>query len=113
MVAPPGRSLHRLGTELDLGPASAYPWLMANAPRFHFIHRYAWEPWHFGLGLNPGSASLGYTADRRTSLPSFVPVAFAPVIARAAQRWNVVRRCSAPSCIRSPASIRSRDPPQG
>src|SRR4051794_4132162 len=32
-VAPPGKSLHRLGTELDLGPASAYGWLAANAPR--------------------------------------------------------------------------------
>ena len=36
-VAPPGQSLHRLGTELDLGPKSAYPWLAANAPRFHFV----------------------------------------------------------------------------
>ncbi|MDQ8044763.1 MAG: D-alanyl-D-alanine carboxypeptidase family protein, partial [Solirubrobacteraceae bacterium] len=26
-VAPPGKSLHRLGTELDLGPATAYAWL--------------------------------------------------------------------------------------
>jgi hypothetical protein len=33
-VAPPGRSLHRLGTELDLGPPSAYGWLAANAKRF-------------------------------------------------------------------------------
>jgi hypothetical protein len=35
-VAPPGRSLHRLGTELDLGPPAAYRWLAANAERFHF-----------------------------------------------------------------------------
>jgi hypothetical protein len=35
-VAPPGRSLHRLGTELDLGPPAAYRWLAANAGRFHF-----------------------------------------------------------------------------
>ena len=47
-VAPPGQSLHRYGTELDLGPKSAYGWLAANASRFHFIRRYAWEPWHFG-----------------------------------------------------------------
>src|SRR4051794_3744768 len=40
-VAPPGTSLHRLGTELDLGPRSAYPWLAANAPRFHFVLRYS------------------------------------------------------------------------
>jgi hypothetical protein len=38
-VAPPGRSLHRLGTELDLGPPAAYRWLAANAERFHFLHR--------------------------------------------------------------------------
>jgi hypothetical protein len=30
-VAPPGHSLHRCGTELDLGPESAYGWLAANA----------------------------------------------------------------------------------
>src|SRR5262249_24778269 len=35
-VAPPGKSLHRLGTELDLGPPSAYGWLARNATRFHF-----------------------------------------------------------------------------
>lgn len=45
-VAPPGTSLHRFGTELDLGPASAYGWLAANAPRFHFIQRYPHEAWH-------------------------------------------------------------------
>jgi hypothetical protein len=88
-VAPPGKSLHRLGTELDLGPGSAYRWLIANAGRFGFVQRYSWEPWHFGFSSNAGSASLGYTADRRTSMPSFVPAAFAPSIARAAQRWNV------------------------
>jgi hypothetical protein len=45
-VAPPGTSLHRYGTELDLGPPGAYGWLAANARRFGFIKRYAWEPWH-------------------------------------------------------------------
>ena len=45
-VAPPGRSLHRLGTELDLGPPSAYGWLARNATRFGFVKRYSWEPWH-------------------------------------------------------------------
>ena len=30
-VAPPGHSLHRCATELDLGPDSAYGWLAANA----------------------------------------------------------------------------------
>ena len=45
-VAPPGRSLHRFGTELDLGPPAAYGWLARNARRFHFIQRYPGEPWH-------------------------------------------------------------------
>ena len=45
-VAPPGQSLHRYGTELDLGPQAAYGWLAANADRFHFTQRYDWEPWH-------------------------------------------------------------------
>lgn len=42
-VARPGTSLHRLGTELDLGPPGAYGWLAANAKRFGFIQRYSWE----------------------------------------------------------------------
>jgi LAS superfamily LD-carboxypeptidase LdcB len=45
-VAPPGQSLHRYGTELDLGPPAAYAWLAADSPRFGFIKRYEWEPWH-------------------------------------------------------------------
>lgn len=39
--------------------------------------------------MNAGSSSLGYKADGRTALPDFVPEQFAPVIAKAAQRWNV------------------------
>ena len=38
-VARPGTSLHRMGTELDLGPPSAYGWLAANAERFHLESR--------------------------------------------------------------------------
>jgi soluble lytic murein transglycosylase-like protein len=91
-VAPPGKSLHRLGTELDLGPDAAYGWLAANAGRFGFLKRYAWEPWHFGFTGNAGSASVGYGAairDGRSAIPSFVPRQFADVISRASQRWNV------------------------
>jgi LAS superfamily LD-carboxypeptidase LdcB len=47
MVAPPGTSLHRCGTELDLGPSTAYGWLASNAGRFGFLQRYSWEPWHY------------------------------------------------------------------
>jgi len=87
-VAPPGRSLHRLGTELDLGPRSAYGWLAAHAPSFQFVQRYAWEPWHYGFTLNAGSTSVGF-GDGRGGLPSFVPARYAAPIAAAARRWNV------------------------
>jgi hypothetical protein len=93
-VAPPGESLHRLGTELDLAPPNAYGWLLAHAERFGFARRYAWEPWHFGYTRNAGSASVGFGErggeGRATrAVQSFVPAQFAPLIARAARRWNV------------------------
>ena len=97
-VAPPGRSLHRLGTELDIGPASAYRWLARHAKRFGFVQRYSWEPWHYGYTRNAGSASVGFGGRRArgaadggagTVLPAWVPARYRPVIARAAQRWNV------------------------
>jgi soluble lytic murein transglycosylase-like protein len=89
-VARPGTSLHRLGTELDLGPASAYAWLASNARRFGFVARYEWEPWHFGYARAAGSRSVGYgPGDGRSGIPSFVPERWAPAISRAAQRWNV------------------------
>jgi transglycosylase-like protein with SLT domain/D-alanyl-D-alanine carboxypeptidase-like protein len=96
-VAPPGHSLHRLGTELDLGPPSAYGWLAANAPSFHFQQRYAWEAWHYGYVLNAASApraprerSRGERGDGRSeSMPAFVPERYARPIADAAQHYNV------------------------
>jgi hypothetical protein len=88
-VAPPGTSLHRYGTELDLGPKAAYGWLAANAGRFHFIQRYSWEPWHYGYGLNAASTPHTSGGEHESSLPTFVPDQYAPILARAAQRWNV------------------------
>ncbi len=99
-VAPPGRSLHRCATELDLGPASAYGWLAANAARFGFLRRYAWEPWHYGFAAGPAPCSAagesgvlaGEDADGQGSslgLPSFVPGRYRGPITRAAARWNV------------------------
>jgi soluble lytic murein transglycosylase-like protein len=90
-VARPGTSLHRNATELDLAPAAAYGWLEANAARFHFIQRYPWERWHFGYDLNPRSTPRPGTSDgsHHGALPAFVPDRYAPVLARAAQRWNV------------------------
>ena len=94
-VAPPGQSLHRNATELDLGPRGAYAWLAASAGRFHFVQRYAWEPWHYGYTLNPRSAPRPDAGDGESGaaggggLPDFVPARFAPAINRAAQRWSV------------------------
>jgi hypothetical protein len=91
-VARPGTSLHRYGTELDLGPPSAYGWLGANSERFGFIRRYSWEPWHYGYARNTGSASVGFgggSGDGRGAVPSFVPERFHDAIVRAAMRWNV------------------------
>jgi hypothetical protein len=93
-VAPPGKSLHRWGTELDLGPPSAYGWLARNAGRFHFVQRYEWEAWHYGYTLNPRSTpepvrGAGRPGDGRFAVPAFVPAAYAEPIARAASRWNV------------------------
>jgi hypothetical protein len=91
-VAPPGRSLHRLGTELDLGPRTAYRWLAVNAERFGFTLRYPWEPWHFGFVRSPGSASVGFSTPRSTdgaALPAWVPAAYAGAIRGASIRHGV------------------------
>jgi hypothetical protein len=109
-VARPGQSLHRNATELDLGPPAAYSWLAANATRFHFLQRYAWEAWHYGYTLNPGSSPRrprasggaargggggaaaggdGAEGASHGAVPGFVPARFAPMIRAAAIRWNV------------------------
>jgi hypothetical protein len=95
-VAPPGTSLHRCGTELDLGPSSAYGWLAANASRFGFVQRYSWEAWHYGYTAGPAPCSAagdrvsGAEADGGSGggpgLPGFVPSRFrAPLLAAAAR----------------------------
>ena len=96
-VARPGTSLHRCGTELDLGPASAYGWLAANAPRFGFVKRYAWESWHFGYARGPApcsaasSVAAGAESDGspQRAVPEFVPGPYRDAIAAAASRWGV------------------------
>jgi hypothetical protein len=89
-VAPPGHSLHRLATELDLGPPAAYGWLAAHAEAFGFVRRYSWEPWHFGFARSAGTRSVGYGDGRSgRTLPDFVPARYAPALGRAAQRWSV------------------------
>ncbi|HEX3737809.1 MAG TPA: transglycosylase SLT domain-containing protein [Solirubrobacterales bacterium] len=98
-VAPPGTSLHRCATELDLGPESAYGWLAANATRFGFVQRYSWEAWHFGFDRPPapcseaGNSVAGPSSDGAppggATLPSFVPPRFRDPLIDAAARWNV------------------------
>jgi LAS superfamily LD-carboxypeptidase LdcB len=105
-VAPPGHSLHRCATELDLGPETAYGWLATNAGRFGFVQRYSWEPWHYGYDAGPapcsqagnavtagGAASAAGGGDGSFSggegLPAFVPERFRAPLLRAATHWNV------------------------
>lgn len=102
-VAPPGRSLHRCATELDLGPESAYGWLAANASHFGFLQRYSWEAWHYGFSAGPPPCSaagdsatgigVGGGGDgalaAAAGLPAFVPTQFRKPILQAATRWNV------------------------
>jgi hypothetical protein len=99
-VAPPGQSLHRCATELDIGPSSAYSWLAANAPRFGFVQRYSWEAWHYGFDAGPAPCSPegealaagggGATSVvSSTALPSFVPGEYREAILRSAARWGV------------------------
>lgn len=98
-VAPPGHSLHRCATELDLGPESAYGWLAANASRFGFSQRYSWEAWHYGYDRPPAPCSEAANAVGASGgdgslasgggLPSFVPTRFRASLLRAAAHWNV------------------------
>jgi hypothetical protein len=99
-VAPPGHSLHRCATELDLGPESAYSWLAANASRFGFVQRYSWEAWHYGFDAGPppcsdagnalsGTGGGATPAAGGAPLPSFVPSRFRDPLTAAATRWNV------------------------
>jgi Transglycosylase SLT domain/D-alanyl-D-alanine carboxypeptidase/Putative Flp pilus-assembly TadE/G-like len=99
-VAPPGHSLHRCATELDLGPDAAYGWLAANAGRFGFVQRYSWEAWHYGFDAGPppcseaGNALGGAGGEAAgtvavAELPSFVPARFRRPLLDAASRWSV------------------------
>jgi len=98
-VAPPGRSLHRCATELDLGPETAYGWLATNGDRFGFEQRYSWEAWHYGFIAGPppcseaGDSVLGGGGEGAppggATLPTFVPPRFRELLLDAASRWNV------------------------
>lgn len=107
MVAPPGTSLHRCGTELDIGPPEAYGWLAAHAGRFGFLQRYGWEPWHYGYTAGPEPCSAegesgGVEPSRNGArarsdgelaggggLPAFVPAQYRAMLIAAAARHDV------------------------
>ena len=120
-VAPPGESLHRNATELDLGPRSAYGWLAANAGRFHFLLRYPHEPWHFGYAAQPALVAAGRDAGlvrRGRGRRRAAGLRARPLRARAQPRGaaleRVGRRCwprrSSPRAgsTRSPSARRAR-----
>jgi hypothetical protein len=98
-VAPPGTSLHRCATELDLGPESAYGWIDANASRFGFVQRYSWEAWHMGFDQPPAPCSEAGNAvtgpgpaaapSSAAALPGFVPARFRDTLTSAGAKWNV------------------------
>ena len=88
-VAPPGRSRHRDATELDLNMGdggAAHRWLAADGPRFGFVQRYSWEPWHWGYlpGCGGGAATAPAATGSAAALPGWVPSRYRAAIAQAA-----------------------------
>ena len=83
-----------------------------NAARFHFVQRYAWEPWHYGFTLNAAldAAALGDGGERRAArCPPFVPDRATRRRSRAPRSAGTSRRrCSPPSSTRRATSTRSR-----
>ena len=91
-VAPPGTSLHRFATELDLGPPAAYAWLAANGRALPLPAAVRARAVALGIHAEPAldaPAGRRRPASTRPALPSFVPDRYAPLLARAAMRWNV------------------------
>ncbi len=87
MVARPGTSLHRNGTELDLGPPAAYALARRErGPASTSSSDTAWEDWHWGFMLNAASSSStggdGKAGVGRGAVPGFVP----PKLRAGAQR---------------------------
>ena len=82
-----GSRFTAVGPSSTSGRRRAYAWLAANAPRFGFVQRYAWEAWHYG-----------YTRARHRARR---PRARSPSVT-----------AIAPVGIRGPAVIRPRPVPQ-
>ena len=99
-VAPPGHSLHRCATELDLGPETAYGWLAANAAALRLRPALLLGALALRVRRRPDALLGGRRRGRRgggggdgslaaAGLPSFVPARYRAPLLRAAARWNV------------------------
>ncbi|MEA2425364.1 MAG: hypothetical protein QOH13_1774, partial [Thermoleophilaceae bacterium] len=71
-------------------------WLARNAPRFGFVKRYSWEPWHFGLASAGQAIAAAAAAATRSAAdgdaqvtPAFVPEQWRDALVRASAKWNV------------------------
>jgi soluble lytic murein transglycosylase-like protein len=106
-VAPPGESLHRNGTELDLGPPSAYQWLARNAPRFGFVRRYAWEPWHFGFDGAVGAARAAGAAGAAGAVGAGAP-ATASSVRASTRRARAAAGAGSAESAEAPAFVPER-----
>jgi hypothetical protein len=93
-IAPPGKSQHTRGNAADLGPASQYGWIAANARKFGLDHAGGMgEPWHVqvggtisGIGDPQGDLSPGekFVAEAMARQSSFARNAFAQLIQNSA-----------------------------
>ena len=74
LAMPPGASKHQTGDAADLGPASAHPWIAANAARFGLKNptnaQGAKEPWH--VSLSGSGAQQIIPAEAVTAVDSVV-----------------------------------------
>ena len=110
-VAPPGQSLHRLGTELDLGPPAAYGWLARQRDAVRL--RAALLAGSRGITGSRGAPARAASASARgdgqqrrcraSSRSGSRPRSAAPRSA-----GTSARRCSPPSSTPSRTSTRSR-----
>ena len=102
-------SLHRYGTELDLGPPAAYGWLAANAGGSASSSATPGSPGTSATRSTPGSTSVGFGGERRRRRAADVRPGRATATRSpappSAGTW--ARRCWPRSSTRSRASTRS------
>ena len=64
-VAPPGTSLHRCAHRARPRAGERLRLARRQRPRFGFLKRYAWEPWHFGFTGGPAPCSTAANGSAR------------------------------------------------